>query len=363
MYVGVPSAPVVAAALSIVPAVLSFRFIEEPIHRRRIWPSRRATVAIAAVSIAAPLVCAVGLDAAVERSWGDAQIANVRDAARQSHIDITAGCAAMEPLGSPRRGRCVWQTAHPKGTLLLVGDSHAGHFSEAFIAAANALHYDAEIATAGGCPFLRRPEYTNDKCRQFVEGTLAAIEQRVPAYDGIVISNATTGYLDGSLAPAFIPDAAPGAPISRPAEIAGWVASLTRTIAILDRRSPVVVVGAVPQFYQVPQCLRPTLFGGPTPGCGVWTPKWASMMRTDIVDEERAAVSRMGATYLDAGARLCSPEKGCSAFLDGKVAYRDGGHLSVDGGSKFEPDFRAALAAATTRERFDGLDAGAGGAQ
>jgi hypothetical protein len=72
-------------------------------------------------------------------------------------------------------------------------------------------------------------------------------------------------------------------------------------------------------------------------------------MRTDVIVEERAAVVALGATYLDAGARLCSTEKGCSAFIDGRVAYRDGGHLSVRGGMTFEPDFRAALATVTSR--------------
>lgn len=347
LFVNAPAAPLVAAIVAIAPAALSFRFVEEPIHRRRIWPSMTATVAIAIVSVAAPFACAVAVKAAVDRAWGDAEIAAIREAAATSHIDVTAECASSAPLGDPDRRPCVWKTAASRGTLLLIGDSHAGHFSEAFIAASNALHYDAEISTAGGCPFLQRPAYQTEWCGHVVEGGLAAIAGREPAYDAIVISNATTGYLDGGLAPGFVADASPGAPVTRRAEIAGWVASLTRAIQSIGRRSSVIVVGAVPQFYQVPQCLRPTLFREPLPGCGVWTPQWAAAMRTDIIVEERAAVLALGATYLDAGAKLCSPEKGCSAFIDGRVAYRDGGHLSVWGGMTFEPDFRAALAGVT----------------
>lgn len=349
VYVTSPSAPFVAAAVSLVPAALSFQFIEDPIRRRRIWPSSKATCAIAAVSVLLPLACAMAFGAAVERSWGNPQIAEIREAASPNHIDITAACAAMVPLGHPTRARCVWGTPASRGTVLLVGDSHAGHFSEAFIAAANALHYDAEIATAGGCPFLKRPEYNTELCHEFVEGTLAAIDTREPAYAAVIMSSATTGYLDGSTGPDYVADATPGAAFTRPRSIAGWVASVQRAIDAIAPRSPVIVVGAVPQFYQTPQCLHPTLFSAPTPGCGVWTAQWAAAMRTDIMVEERAAVEARGATYLDAGARLCSPEKGCSAFIDGKVAYRDGGHLSVRSSMAFEPDFRAALTAATSR--------------
>ncbi|MGC4083774.1 MAG: acyltransferase family protein [Vicinamibacterales bacterium] len=346
LYVTTPSAPLIAAAVSFVPAILSFQLVEEPIRRRRVWPSMKATVAIAVVSVVAPLACAVAFTAAVERSWGDPDIARVRRDAAPNHIDVTTSCAAMAPLADPARADCVWETTPSRGTLLLIGDSHAGHFSEPFIAAAHALHYDAEVATSGGCPFLQPPTYTSALCRAFVEGSLAAIARREPPYDGIVISNATTGYLDGELARLFV---TPDTPVTRSAEIAGWVASLTRTIDAIGSRSPVVVVGAVPQFYQMPQCLRPTLFEGPSPGCGVWTPEWAAAWRTDIVVEERAAVLARGAAYLDAGDRLCPAGKGCSAFINGQAAYRDGGHLSVKGAMTFEPDFQTMLAKVVAR--------------
>jgi peptidoglycan/LPS O-acetylase OafA/YrhL len=349
LYVGTASAPIVAAAVSLVLAALSFRLVEDPIRRRRVWPSPKATVFIAAVSVAVPLACAIAFISVVERGWGDREIADIRATAAPNHIDITTACASMAPLGDPARPPCTWMADGSRGTLLLIGDSHAGHFSEAFLAAVHALQYDAELATAGGCPFLQRPAYQSEPCREFVEGSVAAIAHRARPYDAIVVSNATLGYLDGPLAPPFAADASPGAPVTRPAEIAGWVASLRRTIQAIGRRSPVVVVGDVPQFYQMPQCLRPTLFTGPSRGCGVQTPAWAAAWRTDVVTEERAAVLSLGATYLDAGAKLCPPGQGCSAFLDGRAAYRDGGHLNVSATMTFAPDFQAALAAAIAR--------------
>jgi hypothetical protein len=125
------------------------------------------------------------------------------------------------------------------------------------------------------------------------------------------------------------------------------VASVGRLVQAIAPHAPVIVVGAVPQFSQVPQCLRPTFFSAPAPGCGVWTPAFAAAWRTDVITEERATVLSLGAAYLDAGARLCPAGNGCTAFIDGLFAYRDGAHLNVDASMRFEPDFRAAMSALT----------------
>jgi peptidoglycan/LPS O-acetylase OafA/YrhL len=343
-------APLAAAAVSLVPAMLSFGFVEEPIRRRRVWPSPKAAVGIAAAGIAVPLACAMAFMTALDHGWGDPNLARLRERVAKDHIDITRACASMLPLGDPQRAPCVWTAEPSRGTILIIGDSNAGHFSEPFIAAANALHFDAQIATAGGCPFLKRLAYNTDACRTFVEGSLAAINRREPAYAAIVVSNASLGYLDGSNAPPFAADLAPGTPVTRPAEIAGWVSSLGRMLDALGSRSPIVVVGSVPGFYQFPQCLYPAWLVKPVAGCGVQTPKWAAAWRTDIVEAERPLVLASGAAYLDLGGTLCPPGKGCSGFLDGQPVYRDGGHLSVDGAMAFEPDFRRALHAIAHEE-------------
>jgi peptidoglycan/LPS O-acetylase OafA/YrhL len=349
-FAGQPHAPLVAAVVALVPSMLSFRFVEEPIRRGHTWPSAKAGLGIAAISVALPLACALAFTTAIDRAWGSAEIARIRDAAAPDHLDITAGCASPAPLGDPGRAPCVWPVAASRGTLLLIGDSNAGHFSEPFIAAAHSLGYDAQLATMGACPFVRRPTYHSASCRGFVEDSLAAIARREPAYAGIVIAN-SMGYVNGALAPRFVADAAPGAPITRPAEIAGWVASLKRAIENIAPRSPIVVVGAVPHFGPLLECLHPTLFSGPDPGCGVVTPASIAASRTDLVAEERAAVRAAGATYLDAGGVLCPAGEGCSAFMRGQVVYRDRAHLSVEGSMNFESNFREALAAATRLDR------------
>jgi peptidoglycan/LPS O-acetylase OafA/YrhL len=351
LFAATPTVATLAAAGALIPAVLSYRFVEEPIRRGQRWPSIRATRWIAVACVGVPLVIGEGLVTAANRSWGSREIAAVRALVVPDHIDIPSRCASAVPLGGDGRPPCIWPTASARGTVLLIGDSNAGHLAEPFIAAAHALGYDAQIATDGGCPFLVRPSYFVPPCQEFVEGSLAAVEHRTPAYAAVVISNATASYLNGTLfAPQFVADAP--VPVSGPVRrdrktsILGWVTSMRHTIEALQPHSPIVVVGSIPTFADLPTCVRPTLFSSPVPGCGEMSPATAARVRTDTITAEGTMVRGLGAAYLDTGDRLCTTERGCSAFIDGVLVFRDGGHLNVEGSMRFEPDMRNALTAA-----------------
>jgi hypothetical protein len=344
----------IAALASLIPAVLSYRFVEQPIRTRQWWPSGTATAWIAAACVVAPFAAGSGLDAAANRSWWRSDIADIRARVAPQHLDLSNNCVSGLPLGANGRSRCLWDVPSSSGTVLLIGDSNAGHLSEPFVRAAGGLGYSAQIATFGNCPFVTRTTYGSAWCRTFVEGSAAAIERRSPAYAAVVISNATMGYLGGPSAAAFAADAPadapPGPAADREHQILGWVTSLRRMMASVMRSSPVVVIGAIPQFYNVPLCLRPTLFSRASSTCGALAAENSSIVRRRaVVSLERAAVLSDGGVYLDLGDRLCDAAGNCSAFVERQLVYRDGAHLSVQGAMMFEPDFRRALAKAVGR--------------
>jgi peptidoglycan/LPS O-acetylase OafA/YrhL len=343
---GDPWIPVAAAAGSLVPAALSYRLVERPIHRGRRLVSRRATLALAVACVAIPLVAGLGLVTAANRSWGRPGVAHLRALTDPEHLDMVAGCAGTAPLGAVPRPGCTWTVPGARGTVLLIGDSNAGHLTEPVIAAGRELGYDVEVVTSGGCPFLVRPRYFNADCERFVKGSLAAILARRQPYAAVVVSNASLGYLNGPLAPDFAGDAPSrtGGP-DRQRVIAGWAADLRITVTPIAGRGPVVVVGAVPQFANLPQCLMPSLLAGPTPGCGGLSADTARRTRADIVTAERPVTAAAGAGYLDTGQTLCRPTGECSAFVNGIMVYRDEAHLSVSGAMLFEPGLRDALRA------------------
>lgn len=335
---------------SLGPAALCYRLVERPIHRRQVFGSRRATAAVGAVCLALPLAAGGALAEAARHSWGRPDLAALQAIIEPEHLDELTGCDQGTPLGSAARPSCTWVVAHPKGTILLVGDSNAGQLTEPVLAAARRLGYDMQVATYGGCPLLVRPQYLDPTCQQFVQGTVAAISARATPYAAIVLSNASDGYVDGPEMAAFAVDAPATAARSLPQRaIAGWVQDDRRTLAALGHRSPVLVIGAIPQFLNIPTCIRPSLLRGPAAGCGRLTPVEAAIDRGHLIAAEGPVVASMGASYLNTGRMLCQPNGGCSAFVHGTLVYRDGAHLSVGGSMLFEPSLQADLHRMTSR--------------
>jgi peptidoglycan/LPS O-acetylase OafA/YrhL len=329
---------------SLAPAALCYRLVERPIHRGQVFGSRRAIVAVGAVCLALPVAAGGALAEAAARSWDQPGLSAVQALIMPEHLDELAGCDLAVPLGSPARPSCTWTVAHPKGTILLVGDSNAGQFTEPVLEAARRLGYDLEVATYGGCPLQVRPRYFSASCQQFVQGTVAAIKARGTPFAAIVLSNASDGYVDGSQMTQFAGDApavAVGSVWQR--AIAGWVQDDRRTLAALGHRSSVLVMGAIPQFPNLPICVWPSLLRGRTAGCGQLTSAEAVANRGRLIAAERPAVTAMGASYLSTGRLLCRPNGACSAFVHGTLVYRDVAHLSVSGSMLFEPDLQAAL--------------------
>src|SRR5690606_35285295 len=58
LFAGSLVAAPLAALLSLVPAALSFQFVDDPIRRGQRWPSNRATAWIASACVVVPLACA-----------------------------------------------------------------------------------------------------------------------------------------------------------------------------------------------------------------------------------------------------------------------------------------------------------------
>ncbi|GAA1571758.1 acyltransferase family protein [Dactylosporangium maewongense] len=343
-----PGVRPLAALASLVPAVLAYRLVELPIHRpdrRRKSPlTAAATVRLAVVCLLLPAAAGLGVAVATRHGWFRPDIAAVRAITAPAHIDLTAGCAQQLPLGDPARRPCTWPTPGSRGTALLIGDSNAGHLAEPAIAAGRAAGLDVQIATMGGCPLLSQVRYLSEPCRRFAEGSLRAIAEHDPPYGAVIVSNASYGYLNGSAAPLLLPDAPGDAHGSaRQREIAAWSTDLARTVATIAPRSPVIVIGAVPQHRDLPGCLRPRLLSTPSPDCGHLRPDEVRRLRDDIVAAERAVAASAGAQYLDLGERLCTAGGGCSAFVDGALVYRDGAHLSVSGAMLYQQPLRDAL--------------------
>jgi peptidoglycan/LPS O-acetylase OafA/YrhL len=344
----------VAGVGSLVPAIGSYLWVERPIHSGQRLTARRATVVLVVTCLTLPLAAGTALVSASAHAWGRADLAAVERDILPPHADELTHCSSSQPLTSPVRPACLWPTPNAHRTVLLIGDSNAGHLVEPMIGAAHERGFNLEVATMNGCPLLRRETYLSDACQRFVEGSLSTIATRVPAYSAVVISNSSVGYVQGSLIrdiggtsqpdnlggayPAPITDA------SHRRAVAQWARDLQRTATQVTARSPVVVVGAVPQFAGFPQCLAPSVFQHPATGCGVIAAEENRLLRRSaLIEAERLALTGLPSAYVDTGDRLCTVSAGCRVWANGHLVFRDATHLSVDGSLIFQPDLGGAL--------------------
>lgn len=324
---------IVAAIGSLIPAYLSYRWVELPIHKGWRFSGRRSTAVIAVVCLSVGVLGGQALRVVSNHSWGRSDIAAIETDVRPEHVDIIDGCASIDPLGSVNHPPCVWSVPHSKGTILLVGDSNAGHFSEPMIAASRRLGMNLQIATDGGCPFIVGFSALA-ACRSWAQKSLAYAVSRPKAYSAIVLSNASVGYLSVSNFP--------GA--QRTPAILRWAADMRTTVERLTRRSPVILIGAVPQFGQFPDCLmRSILQRHRSATCGHLSPAAAATQRDSVIAAERGAILGLNASYYDTAGRLCSAAGGCDSYVDGSLVYRDGVHLSVPGSFLFTGDLQRSL--------------------
>ena len=196
LWPGADTALVVAAALSIVPAWLSLRYVENPIRFTPRPPTRR-TIALAGICIVVPIMAAVGLVRAHERLLRTDSI-QALSRATEYHYDAWGGCDNMTPFGERRQPECEWNVADPVGRAVLIGDSNAGQFTEGFSIGANDAGWDATVATMSACPFVDlvpiRNRETNSECRDFVKASVDGLIAAAP--DLVVIASSSDAYVN-----------------------------------------------------------------------------------------------------------------------------------------------------------------------
>ncbi len=162
------------------------------------------------------------------------------------HADFRRGCDVSLPFGDPTRKRCVWPVPAAKGTVVLIGDSNAGQFTEPVVRAGNRAGYTVSVATASSCPFvqLRVASGPTDQCVRFALGSLPALLRARPSL--VVIAARSDAYINQSDVGLGLPGR--GALSYDPARKAAlWVTGLRAELAALTGAGiPVLVVHPVP---------------------------------------------------------------------------------------------------------------------
>jgi peptidoglycan/LPS O-acetylase OafA/YrhL len=334
-----------AAGLSLLPAWLSYRFVENPI---RFSPRIKGRVAFALATgcMAIPIAASGGLIAtrgALERT----QSLQSWNRVERRHADGLLGCNTAAPLGERPAGLCNWHVTHPRGTVVLVGDSNAGHFTEPFRRAARQAGYDAIVATLYSCPFVDlRVEpgigSFNRTCGHFFDGTLATLVARRPS---LVIMAARSDY--------YIEDAevglgAPGSEESfHTAAVKAplWQEGVTSVLASLNQAGiPGIVVHPIPPLRTDSEGTALITILLRSNSASVARSGVDSRLLRSVSAEDQAVAGAQSASTLDFEDAVCGPER-CSSNQGRRFLYRDSTHLSVDGALTLTGRFYAAISA------------------
>jgi peptidoglycan/LPS O-acetylase OafA/YrhL len=321
----------VAAALSFIPAIASYRWVEEPM--RNIGSlNRPRSAALIAATIIPPILLSSSLLYGAASGWWSESVRRLQAATIPYHLARTLGCDKRIPLGiTPVH--CKWNTNATGKPIYLVGDSHADHFSEGMVEAARELNRPLEIATTNGCPFLdldfkdNRSWVDNDACHNYVEKSLVYLKGATKGL--VVIANSDIYWSADEVEAGTTTINLTNDPDEKAKAFAD---GLRRTVEELLRSGQqVLLVQTVPRWpddglWEPTRCLPlATLNGGCSTQRSLDSALWTSRTYRATL-EQVAEASKVG--LWDPAAALC-PQDLCSTETSEFGRYRDRNHISV----------------------------------
>ncbi|MFM8156102.1 MAG: acyltransferase family protein [Actinomycetes bacterium] len=362
-----PSQPwvlVVAAFGSLIPALLSYYFLEQPLRKLRPATRLRSALVIIATS-GIPLALCLGLLIGANQNWG-ASVPVASTAAgdgspiivstdpgagdgeavtadtttndlRNQHAAVARGCVNTEISAE----RCTFGTG--ESTVLVLGDSQAYAIADSVIAAGTALGYSTIVSSNTGCPFLgRESSGSHDRpCRAWQKSALAFALDTKP--DVVVIANRSAGYVHPEIKwrTAETPSGGMAGSTSEAAKL--WKQGIDDVVAPLREAGiGVVIVGAVPEF---PEFVDQHSLFAQAFGSKAYTIDQAEAIdnRKPALDAEMSVARKYpGTVVFDALPHVCDGQT-CATAKDGVVFYQDETHLSLEGSLLLEPGMREAI--------------------
>jgi peptidoglycan/LPS O-acetylase OafA/YrhL len=340
LFPGASNAALIAAIVSVVPAWLSFQFLESRFRHDPRIRGRRA-VGVALICIVVPVALCLALLYAPKPSASTATRALL--ATERAHATESRRCNLGVPVDQ-LPARCTWSVADPKGRVVLIGDSNAGHFVEPAARAANALGYDLTVATFPDCPFvdLRVSSAARAQqaasCRRFSAESLHQLEQDPPAL--VIVAGSIPLYLTSNVT---FTDPNSGRVASTAAAKARlYEEGLQRTLERLRAAGThVVVIHTVPQWttWDPRDCANLRVYLTPQ-SCGASETlgEATAFLSNARVAEDRAIAAVPGAVGVDFRPEICGRD--CATNRGDLWLYKDGRHLSVVGALRLEDRFR-----------------------
>lgn len=303
-----PWAQLTAALASLLPAHLSFAYVEQRFRNRAIWRSSRRTRVLGVASVLIP-IAALSATRDFEPSLG-------------LHLDAQLGCEEGILVRLQPEGPCTLSFDGAQSTAILLGDSHAGHLSEAFVGASEELGMNAILAARGNSPFVY-PSGTRDESTPSQTQTLVdlAISRKV---DVAVIAQSV-----------YSSNFAPGV---------DWESAFRPVLEDLTSAGIRVVLVAQSVYLNTePRSCSPLQTRlGLCNQIETRDSELLLMSRPRVASERLLADMSQGVVLFDSAKHLC-PEPECSNRRGTNWWWRDNGHISVFASTQLRPYLRDAM--------------------
>lgn len=341
-------APVLAGVAALGVAVASYRWVEQPIRHRRDLVGRRA-VRLATVCIVVPLAV-VGVAALGARhQWGLDEAVGLRP--QDEALALQHGCVIESEHDVPPwpADDCWFRHPGATGTMLVLGDSHAGSLSDGAVAAGRDLGLDVALWARGSCPLVNRSAPGYDACSTWQSQAVDLVDRLDPTV--VVIANRSAAYVHapGAGSPRGPIGTGGGTATTSAAQaLAEWGAGLDEVLSELTARAvPVVLMSPVPEYpsgtFGGPSLLRPRP-EPPTMGLDE-----VHTRRGAVVDVERQVASRHpSVAVFDPVPSLCG-ERCRAGDDDGRWLYRDNHHLNAIGSARLAVPLAEAVRSVASR--------------
>ena len=305
-------ASLTAAVVALLPAALTYRYVESRFRNDVKWRRPRSMAFLLVVSLLIPVIAAMSSKSRMPELG--------------PHFDATRGCEYGNLEKILNGGDCVLPVANSVGKAVLLGDSHAGHLTEAFVAASHEIGLTAVLAVNGNNPFLFKPWDFEATRNSYPYAVLDLI--KTMNVDVVVI--AQSGYNQN--APEGI----------------RWSDEFIPVLKFLEKaKIPVVVVAASVNVGVYPQaCSVIQVYVRSCDADVILNANELETGRGYRIGEELYAVGQVSnAIIMDTFPILC-PEINCRVRREGKWWWRDEAHISITASREITPLMKTSLLSA-----------------
>jgi len=288
------------------------------------------------VCLALPIVGAVVLEASTNRALQSETLAPFA-----KHVDRVLGCGVTQLDADT----CAWDNSSDD-TVVLLGDSQAGHLVEGLVVAAEDADVNLRVATLHGCPFIdlviMHIDDPDERCADFVDDGIDQLRHLKPTR--VVLSSASDRYIEETTSYLLDPHSGETARTA-PEKARLWEEAFERTVdRVLAADVAVSVIHPMPRFglWEARECAYITLVVRGEACSTEETKPTALAFRERAMDAELAVASRTRVKTVDLFDALC-PSDVCRTSDDGRWRNLDSFHITVEQSVALAPHLAEAV--------------------